>query len=64
MIRHTFARFFHDNQAQDLTEYTLLIALVSLVAFAIMASTGRTAAGAWSGANSSLSSANSTASSS
>jgi Flp pilus assembly pilin Flp len=64
MMLNFFARFCRDDQAQDLTEYTLLLAMVSLVIFALMASTGQTAAGIWTGANSSLASANVTASSS
>jgi len=49
--------FWRDDQGQDLTEYTLLIATVALVAFAVFASTGRTAAGVWSGANHTLNTA-------
>lgn len=61
MIRRFLSRLFRDDQGQDLTEYTLLIAMVALVAFAIFASTGTTAAGVWSGAGATLDGANTTA---
>lgn len=61
MIRRLFAHF-QDDQGQDLTEYSLLIALVAFVAFALFATTGSTAAGVWNGAGTTLSSAGSTAS--
>jgi Flp pilus assembly pilin Flp len=62
MIRRLFSRLFLDDQGQDLTEYTLIIAMVSLVAFGIFASTGKSAAGVWSGAGTILTSADATAS--
>jgi Flp pilus assembly pilin Flp len=62
MIRRLSARLFRDDQGQDLTEYTLLIALVSLVAFALLSSTGTTAAKVWNGAGNTLTSAETTAS--
>ena len=61
MIRHLFAQLFQDDQGQDLTEYSLLIALVAFVAFALFATTGATAAGVWNGAGTTLTSAGATA---
>jgi Flp pilus assembly pilin Flp len=61
MIRRLLSRLIHEDQGQDLTEYTLLIAMVSLVAFSLFAGTGTTAAGVWNGAGDTLASAGSTA---
>jgi Flp pilus assembly pilin Flp len=61
MIRNLFAQLFQDDQGQDLTEYSLLIAMVTFVAFALFATTGRTAAGVWNGAGTTLTSAGATA---
>jgi Flp pilus assembly pilin Flp len=55
-------RFIQDEHGQDLTEYTLIIALVSFLVFALMASTGTTAAGIWRTSNSALVTANASAS--
>ena len=62
MIRRLFSRLLREEQGQDLTEYTLLIAMVAFVAFGIFFSTGKTAAGVWAGAGTILTSADSTAS--
>jgi Flp pilus assembly pilin Flp len=62
MIRRLLSRLFRDDQGQDLTEYTLLIAMVALVAFGIFASTGQNAAGVWDSAGTTLTSAASAAS--
>lgn len=61
MIRRFISRLIHEDQGQDLTEYTLLIAMVSLVAFSLFAGTGATAAGVWNGAGTTLTSAGTTA---
>ena len=61
MIRHSLAHLF-DDQGQDLTEYSLLIALVAFVAFGLFATTGATAAGVWNGAGTTLTSASASAS--
>lgn len=61
MMRRFFSRLFRDDQGQDLTEYTLLIAMVAFVAFAIFSSTGQSAAGVWNGAGTILTSADSAA---
>jgi len=61
MIRRLFSHLIHEDQGQDLTEYTLLIAMVSLVAFSLFAGTGATAAGVWNGAGTTLTSAGTTA---
>ena len=57
MNRYLFAQLLQDDQGQDLTEYSLLIALVALVAFGLFATTGSTAAGVWNGAGTTLTSA-------
>jgi Flp pilus assembly pilin Flp len=62
MIRRLLSRLLREDQGQDLTEYTLLIAMVATVAFGIFFSTGQTAAGVWDGAGTILTSADSTAS--
>jgi Flp pilus assembly pilin Flp len=62
MIRRLLSRLFREDQGQDLTEYTLIIAMVALVAFGIFASTGQSAASVWSGAGTILTSADSTSS--
>lgn len=57
MIRRLLSRLLREDQGQDLTEYTLLMAMVALVAFGIFASTGQSAAGVWDGAGTILTSA-------
>ncbi len=54
MLRRLLCRFLREDHGQDLVEYTLLIALICMVTFGVMFSTGHSTAGAWSGANSSL----------
>jgi len=54
--------FLHDEQGQDLIEYTLLLAFVCLGAASLFASAGRNVAGIWSATNSRLSAANTSAS--
>jgi Flp pilus assembly pilin Flp len=50
--------FVHDNQAQDLIEYTLLLAMVCLASAALFLGGGGSLTGIWSVANSRLADAN------
>jgi Flp pilus assembly pilin Flp len=59
MIRRFFSRLLRDEQGQDLTEYTLLIAMVALAAVGIFSSAGQSASGVWRGAGTILTSASS-----
>ena len=54
--------FWHDEQGQDLIEYTLLMAFVALASAALFIGAGGSIKGIWSTTNSQLSAANSTAS--
>ncbi len=58
----TLNRFLRDEQAQDLIEYTLLLAFVCLASAALFISAGGSVAGIWSTANGDLASANTSAS--
>jgi Flp pilus assembly pilin Flp len=59
----TFLRnFWHDDQGQDLIEYTLLMAFVALASAALFLGAGGSIQGIWSVTNSQLAAANSTAS--
>lgn len=62
MLRRLVRRLLREEQGQDLVEYTLLIAMVSMVAFGLMYTTGSTAASAWTGAGNTLQSASTIAS--
>jgi Flp pilus assembly pilin Flp len=55
-------RFLRDDQAQDLIEYTLLLAFVCLATTALFVSSGGSLAGIWTSANSRLIAANASAS--
>jgi Flp pilus assembly pilin Flp len=55
-------RFLRDDQAQDLIEYTLLLAFVCLATTALFVSSGGSLAGIWTSANSRLIVANASAS--
>jgi len=55
--------FLRDEAAQDLIEYTLLLAFVALVAAGLVISAGQSTSGIWSIANTRLSSASSAAAS-
>jgi Flp pilus assembly pilin Flp len=55
--------FLKDEQAQDLIEYTLLLAFVCLATAALFISSGGSLSGIWITANSQLTSANSAAAS-
>jgi Flp pilus assembly pilin Flp len=54
--------FWHDEQGQDLIEYTLLMAFVALASAALFLGAGGSIQGIWSVTNSQLAAANSTAS--
>ena len=53
--------FLRDEQAQDLIEYTLLLAFVMLLSAALFITAGQNTSGIWSTANTTLSSASSAA---
>ena len=55
--------FLREEQGQDLVEYTLLLAFVSLASAALFLGTGGAVTGIWSVANSRLVNANSIATS-
>jgi Flp pilus assembly pilin Flp len=59
----TFLRnFWHDEEGQDLIEYTLLMAFVALASAALFLGAGGSIKGIWSVSNSQLEAANTTAS--
>jgi Flp pilus assembly pilin Flp len=47
-------KFIHDEQGQDLIEYTLLLAFVCLASAALFISAGGSVGGIWSATNSQL----------
>ena len=56
----TFLRnLWHDEQGQDLIEYTLLMAFVALASAALFLGAGGSIKGIWSTSNSQLTAANS-----
>ena len=55
-------KFLQDEQAQDLIEYTLLLAFVCLATSALFISSGGSLTGIWTSANSDLAGANTSAS--
>lgn len=55
-------RFLCEEDAQDLIEYTLLLAFVCLASAALFISAGGSVSGIWTSANSDLASANTSAS--
>jgi Flp pilus assembly pilin Flp len=55
-------RFLRDEGGQDLIEYTLLIAFVSLASAALMVSTGSSLSGIWGSASNQLGNAAASAS--
>jgi len=55
-------RFLRDEQAQDLIEYTLLLAFVCLASAALFISAGGSVSGIWTSANTDLATANTSAS--
>ncbi len=56
-------RFIADEQAQDLIEYTLLLAFVCLATAALFIQSGGSLSGIWTTANTRLTSANAAAAS-
>ena len=62
-MKRTLAVFLFEDQGQDLVEYTLLLAFVSLASAALFLGTGGAVTGIWSVANSNLVNANSIATS-
>ncbi len=59
MLKH----FLRDEQAQDLIEYTLLLAFVCLATAALFISSGGSLTGIWVAANTDLTTANTSAAS-
>ena len=57
-----FKKFIRDDSGQDLIEYTLLLAFVALGSAALFIGAGKSVKGVWGTANSSLATANLTAS--
>jgi Flp pilus assembly pilin Flp len=55
-------QFLLEEQAQDLIEYTLLLAFVCLATSALFVSSGGSLSGIWTSANSDLATANTSAS--
>ena len=58
----TLNGFLRDEQAQDLIEYTLLLAFVCLASAALFISAGGSVAGIWTATNTDLANANTSAS--
>ncbi|HLK51601.1 MAG TPA: hypothetical protein VKT49_25850 [Bryobacteraceae bacterium] len=56
-IRRRLAQFVRERVAQDLIEYTLLLAFVALGAIGLLSQTGVGISGLWTSANSTLSQA-------
>lgn len=59
-----WSQFLYGESAQDLIEYTLLLAFVALAAAGLFIGSGQSTSGIWSLANTKLSSASSVASAS
>ena len=59
----TIDGFLHDDQGQDLIEYTLLLAFVCLASAALFISAGGSVGGIWTQANTRLTAANAAAAS-
>ena len=62
-MKNMLVHFIREEGAQDLIEYTLLLAFVCLASAALFIGAGGTLIGVWTTANSILSNANSAASS-
>ena len=56
-MKHILKSFLRDEQGQDLIEYTLLIAFVSLAAAAIFIGAGASISSIWTSSNTQLSNA-------
>ena len=59
---HPIMNFWHDEQGQDLIEYTLLMAFVALASAGLFIGAGGSIKGIWSVSNNQLAQANSKAS--
>lgn len=57
MIHSFVANFWREDDGQDLVEYSLLLALVSLVAISLLLTVGGSVKTLWSTSNSKLASA-------
>jgi Flp pilus assembly pilin Flp len=62
ILRKLLFEFLHDQQGQDLIEYTLLLAFVCLGSAALFIGAGHSVSGIWTAANSRLAAANTSAS--
>lgn len=62
MILNFIRSLFRDEAAQDVVEYSLLLAFVCLVSAALFMTTGGSVLGIWTTANAVLSNANKSAS--
>ena len=58
IVKRLLTTFWHDDQGQDLIEYTLLLAFVCLATAALFISSGGSLSGIWLTANSQLDAAN------
>jgi Flp pilus assembly pilin Flp len=58
MLYRKLKRFLGEDRAQDLIEYSLLIAFVGLVSVGLMSQAGGGVQGIWSGASSTIAVAN------
>jgi Flp pilus assembly pilin Flp len=58
LLVKAFARFIRDEQGQDLIEYTLLVAFITLASAGIFIDTGASMSGIWGDASTQLSTAN------
>ena len=54
MLRRQIEKFIRDRLAQDLIEYTLLLAFVALGVIGLFSQTGTTLSGLWTSANSTI----------
>ena len=54
----TLKSFFHEEQGQDLIEYTLLLAFVAMASAALFIGAGNSVQGIWTTTNSQLAAAN------
>jgi Flp pilus assembly pilin Flp len=61
-VESTVRHFLQEEQAQDLIEYTLLLAFICIATAALFVSSGGSLSGIWSSANSDLAAANTSAS--
>ena len=60
-MKKLLVSFIRDEQAQDLVEYTLLLAFVCLASAALFIGAGGSVSGIWNAANSDLTTANTSA---